>query len=533
MMTLSSLLRDRFTQTLVAIYLLLAGITLLAVLHKTGHHFSYALDDPYIHLALAEGIQRGVYGINAGETSSPASSVIWPFLLVPFMHRSFSQWVPLVFNIIFSLGTCLLLGQYLRRYYLDLSPRLSRLASILLAFLLIVAANLIGLTFIGMEHTLQIMLVTGCALGLMEAYAGRPIPVWTMAMAALAPAVRYEDLAITLAVTLACVFTRRYLAALLTFGLSLAPLIGLGIFLHSHGLAFFPNSVLLKGGIGQTGSHFLTQRLPKMLFDNLILYLISPDRLPITLLTVGLGAMLRRKRTHPLRRNILRAILLTCLLLIFLGPYGWLHRYDVGLRLFALLSLLGVLGVEKLLRPSAALGLALLGALVYLPAPYETPIATREIYLQQVQMDRFASTMWRQNIAVHDIGRVAYGADRAYYVLDLFGLDSPEALKATKTTAWLDDITRRHRVTLVMIYPIWLPPAPASWTPVAELHLKTRPAHVAVYKDFVVFYATSQTDLPALRNQLVDFSRTLPEGSWMTFPDANTKYTTLPEPALP
>jgi hypothetical protein len=37
----------------------------------TRGHFSYSLDDPYIHLALAQQIIRGHYGLNPGEVSAP------------------------------------------------------------------------------------------------------------------------------------------------------------------------------------------------------------------------------------------------------------------------------------------------------------------------------------------------------------------------------------------------------------------------------------------------------------------------------
>jgi hypothetical protein len=85
----------------------------------------------------------------------------------------------------------------------------------------------------------------------------------------------------------------------------------------------------------------------------------------------------------------------------------------------------------------------------------------------------------------------------------------------------------------VMIYQAWLPPAPASWTRVAEFHLKTRPAHVSVYSDTVVLYATPEANLPSLRGKLGVFSHTLPEGSWMTFPDEPTTHAALPSASTP
>ena len=38
--------------------------------------FEYPLDDVYIHLAMAEGIVAGGYGVNPGEPASAASSTM-------------------------------------------------------------------------------------------------------------------------------------------------------------------------------------------------------------------------------------------------------------------------------------------------------------------------------------------------------------------------------------------------------------------------------------------------------------------------
>ena len=55
-----------------------------AMLNWNEGLFTYTLDDPYIHLRLAENISQGHYGINPSEYSAPSSSILWPFLLVPF-----------------------------------------------------------------------------------------------------------------------------------------------------------------------------------------------------------------------------------------------------------------------------------------------------------------------------------------------------------------------------------------------------------------------------------------------------------------
>ncbi len=514
-MTLRFYLTDRFTQIVIASYLLLSLMVSLLIWRATGHHFNYSLDDPLIHLAMAQGISQGTYGINPGETASPSSSVLWPFLLVPFMNHSFSVWVPLIFNTVFSIAACILLGLYVRRWYLTRHPDTPAILKVPLAALLVVAANLVGLTYIGMEHVLQIVLVIGCCFSLMEAYYGKPIPRWTLVMAALAPAVRYEDLAFTLAVALVCLAQRRPRAAALTFGLSLLPLLGLGVFLHAHGLSFLPNSVLLKGGGEYTGPHPLLNHL-KNSATNLGWYFRNPGRILITLMVLMLGVLAWQKRRDTIRLRILLACLLTCGLMMFIAPYGWFYRYDVCLRVFVFLILFGVLSESKRFTPIAALALTLMASVTYLLPLHDSAEFAREIFLQQRQLARFSHDFYHGNVAVNDIGWVSYMSDRQYYVLDLYGLASPEAMKSVKTTEWMDDITRRHHTALVMVYKEWFPQPPASWHLLGELKLQRRGKRFFVGGDTVTFYATGEADLPLLQSRLADFARTLPPGASMT-----------------
>ena len=55
----------------IAVYLCLTGLLVLHIRHACDGHFVYAIDDPYIHLALAQNLAHGHYGINPGEASSP------------------------------------------------------------------------------------------------------------------------------------------------------------------------------------------------------------------------------------------------------------------------------------------------------------------------------------------------------------------------------------------------------------------------------------------------------------------------------
>ena len=178
----------------VAFYLIMVVGLAAGVLRATGGHFVYALDDPYIHLAMAENIAHGHYGINAGEFSSPSSSIIWPFLLVPLAGTSGHVLLPLALNCLCGCVAALLLGRVVAGWPMTWWQKALAGAA------LVLAADLPSLTIIGMEHTMQVMVAIACAAGLLEALDGRPIPGWCLAAAVVAPMVRYEDVALTLAV---------------------------------------------------------------------------------------------------------------------------------------------------------------------------------------------------------------------------------------------------------------------------------------------------------------------------------------------
>ena len=53
--------RVSFTACTIVLYLLLSAGLLLAALRATEGVLNYTLDDPYIHLAVAESVLRGGY----------------------------------------------------------------------------------------------------------------------------------------------------------------------------------------------------------------------------------------------------------------------------------------------------------------------------------------------------------------------------------------------------------------------------------------------------------------------------------------
>jgi hypothetical protein len=165
----------------------LAMLSLILILE--GGSFTYTLDDPYIHLALAKNIMLGSYGINPGEPAAPSSSIIWPFLLAPFsvFPGPFFELVPLVVNLLcLSAFICIM-----NALFADLPTRL-RLVTMACVVL---SLNVFGLVFNGMEHELQVALVALIVLSLVRRHYR-----YFFVAATILPFVRYEGLAISLPV---------------------------------------------------------------------------------------------------------------------------------------------------------------------------------------------------------------------------------------------------------------------------------------------------------------------------------------------
>jgi len=507
----TALLRDPAFACL-ALFLALFAALLAHILHLEHGHLSYSIDDPYIHMALAERLARGLYGLNLGEIEAPSSSILWPFLLIPGCGTAWHPFLPLAYNLVFGALTALLMGRMARDWMPRHAGGLQLAACWGVSLLLVFAANLAGLAFLGMEHSLQVLLAALCAFGLVEAYRGRPVPAWCIAAAILAPAVRYECYSLCVAIAIALFAQRRRGAAIAVLTVSLLVPAFFALFLLRHGLPPLPNSVLVKGG-AFASSRGVGRNLLTSIAGNSSDYVLRYHRWPMTVLVLPLVALLWRERANPLHRAVLGAAAAALILHMVMGSYGWFYRYEVYAKVPAIFVVLAAAAGLRQRDFAAALGCIAFSALPYGKAAAATPIASRNIYLQQYQMHRFEQS-YAGNVAVNDLGWVSYQARPSAYVLDLVGLASLESMRQhDKGPAWLDSVTRRHAVGLVMIYPGWISDVPGDWTPLGRLRLDSH--NVSGGEDDVYFYQTpfataqQRLDLPA---ELRSFAATLPPG---------------------
>ncbi len=492
----------------VVLYLLLIAALVYKVKVATGGPFVYALDDPYIHLALAENLAHGHYGINPQEFSSPSSSIVWPLLLIPFAGSPFHLYLPLAWNILFGVLAAGLLGRVVSEWpYAVGQPRPALWQRAATVALLLFAANLPSLTLTGMEHVLQVLLAVSCALGISRALSGLPIPPWCLLTAAVAPAIRYEDLALTLAVSLALWGVRRQRAALTVFAASLVPLFAFSLFLHSKGLPLLPMSVLVKGGAYAGNS--LPYRFFDLVHTSLQQSYRTIVRYPILVLTLTFIAFAWRARTVE-RRFIFSGAAALGALQLTIGRFGWFHRYEIYAVIFLLLLLLRVTA-ELPSAPFPLLAMALMFcAASSIEAAADTATASRAIWEQHYQIHRFVTDFYKGDYAVNDLGLASFRRRPGAYVLDVYGLASPEAARqSVKSAAWLAGITERHGTDLAILYPDWYD-IPEVWTPLARLCVDDQGSGNIGGK-CAVFYSTRPATEAVLRDELKQFSKVVPQ----------------------
>ena len=519
----------------IVLLLILAAI-LVAIIQLCGGHLIYSLDDPYISLSLGWHIGHGHYGINAGEAASPASSVLYPFLLAAFAWTSWQEWVPLVANALAAVGTGAAFAAAICRY--GIVTRGSQVArATVLIVTLCIAIDTIGLVFVGLEHSLHALTSVLVVLGMARALEEDRVPPWLLAAIVLLPLWRFEGCALALLAILALALSGQARAASIALCAVAASLGTYAAAMHALGLPLLPSSVLSKSAIakdvveGSAGPVVLLRQIAHNLWSSL-----NPQALPVfVLIALALARpALRAWRSDEAgteawslwRETLFAGVVAGALIAhILFGSWGGFVRYAP----YAIAA--GAAGAIVLWRHSIATFFAraeplfdaagvlamLCAGQVYLAATILTPVAARGVYEQQYQMHRFAADIYRRAVAVQDLGWVSYRNPN--YVLDVWGLGSEEARRArarerTDPEAIVRLVQRRH-IDLVMANDL-TGRVPPDWCLVGELRT---PHYIAAELTTLGFYTTTPDAVEYAVASLHRLARELISGTTLTIFD--------------
>ena len=506
----------------IALYLGLVGVLLMASLALTGGSFTFAQDDPYIHLAMARTLaEHGVWGIAPDAFASASSSPLWTLLLTALWTLGAKAvWVPFVLNLTAGFAALAVADRMLGA----LAPR-DRFA-VLAA--VVVATPLPTLAFVGMEHTLQVLLVLLFAWQVSQRLAeSRSDWLWPTVIAGLLVATRYEGLFLVAIASAMLLWRRQRVAALSLAVAAGVPVVLFALYSVSHGGLILPNSVLMKSvpgrfetfasGFSAIASEWLSVR---DLF-------LRPPQLALTVAALVGLLLTPYERVASLQRPAWLAMLFVAASVLHasLVKIEWFYRYEAYLMALGVVAVVSLGATAILPRAAqrrrshplhpAATALAILLAIPLgvraLQSLAVTPRATKNVFEQQVQLGRFFSRHYPgRPIAVNDIGAIAWLSSSR--ILDIVGLASqPVAdLKRRKAldAAEMDRLTKE--VDAIAIYAnIFEPIVPGSWVKVGEWTITDV---VGVSGETVTFFAPDAPRAARLDAALRDDASELPPG---------------------
>lgn len=549
---------------IIAALIFYAAVQVVAA-QRIGWAIEYPLDDVYIHLAMASEIARGGYGVNSGEIASAASSALYPMLLTPFPESGFQRFLPMFWNIVGLILTAWIWGRAI------IYANLTGVAAWVLAILGPLLVGAVSTAYVGMEHTLHAAATLAIIFGSIRVMVEDKLNWMLFAGLLVSPLFRFEGLALCSVALVLLAVRGRPMAAGLGALVTFVP-IGLFVYyLTSIGLDPLPNSVQAKlvsnedadmsrlnRTIG-TGQINLVKygglAIAFLSLANLFVAAIGSSGQPRTPSYLGfvIGALAVAGLTYVsfdvegregLASPLFSGVFVGLALLIFqnlrglregtgdprwlwlamglaaggighifLAQTGWMERYEhyliAGLSL-GLLTLAGQsLEARRFMISLSVLVIVASGARYAYQTAFQYHWSSRGIYLQHYQMQRFAKEFLNRNVAVNDLGWIAWGNPN--YVLDLYGLANHEARETrifNPVPGWAGPLVEAGDVSVVMIYKDFIEDGISDdWIHLGMLLQKGARGYLGGAE--VDFYAANQEEVPFAEDALREWQKTL------------------------
>ena len=514
--------------TALGMFWVVVGICSIISIKQNQGHFVYALDDPYIHMAIAKNsAQHGVWGVTRYGFSSSSSSLLWTLLLsLVYSLVGVNEVTPFILNMIFS-SFLIFLAYFIFRGYISNSVFMFLVLSSVIFF-----TPLPALVFTGQEHTLHTVLTVAfvylSAVVLSRGKIDSFESSWLLILAPLIVMTRYEGLFLVFVLGVLFLVRGNPLYALALFGLCILPVVIYGLISFSNGWYLLPNSVLLKGNIPDISSlghliNFIRSGYQQMALRPHVYILILG-----TLLIFHFR--INKEREIWKDRTIMMIVFIgtTCLHMQF-AKTGWFYRYEaylVALGVFVMaISLSAYLGERSRIWISKKsvvryVPLAFLTLFTLLPfvargilSVRNIPAATKNIYEQQYQIGVFLKKFYQgEGVAANDVGVINYLAD--IRCIDLWGLANSEVARAKKkreyNTEKIDKLTKEANAKIAVLYEQCFDVCgglPRQWIKVGQWKILN---NLVCAHDIVSFYAVDRLARNILIANLQEFSSELP-----------------------
>jgi hypothetical protein len=507
-------------------------ISTIIILREDGH-LVFALDDPYIQMAMAKNFAlHGVWGITRFGFTSASSSPVWTFLIaVTYLLFGVSETSPFYLSLL--CGALVLGVAYSVLRWYKLSPKLTFWTLLVLLFF----TPLPTLICIGSEHPLHaaltILLVFIAARLLSDespATARRDL-ILLLALSPVLTLVRYEGMFLILVLGALFFLRRRWWTGVAVGAAGFSSVLLYGAIGLAKGWSWLPSSILLKGSF-PIFTDFSTA--VDSVFGPAYVNVKSAPHLVVLVLSalfLALAAFDKRKTAWESRQvmtGIFVAIALAHIQFCMVALFFRHESYLVALGIVVVVTQIADQLPEKLFGTPGDRGLVIkhaggvvLAALLIYPCLVRAgaalvflPQASKNIYEQQYQMARFVKRYYQGSIiALNDIGAVNFLAD--VHCLDLWGLANYKVTELKRQREFhTRDILRLSReagVKVALVYDSWytsIGGLPRDWVWVGQWAL---PDNVVAGGDTVSIYAVDDSETAPLMQKLQDFSPLLPK----------------------
>ncbi len=472
----------------------LYGTLLILLTSRLAHDQGpvYALDDVYIHMAMAKNLAlHGVWGVTPWETTNASSSPLWVALLAAgFALFGANPWLPLALASLSALLAIAVGWHALQPSVGGEGQRQEhRLAGVLAAALvmaMVAFASLPALTVQGMEHPLHAALLLWAALLLCRLVAGdAPLrPLLFLVLIALLPLLRYESLWLVVLGTALLALRRRYRLAALAFLCGLGPMVVFGLWSVGKGQEFLPAAILTKS----VGPMLLGGDDPVRLLARFTWHPLQRIASQPVLLTLWIAAgLVLLSRLVELHGRILERRDLVLLGLFAVGTwvhatvatFGWGARYEAYLIVLGIAAVGGWLlrwperrapvGAGLRLRAAATTGALLLAAFVaagmerLVVVTRNALVASREVRDRDMAIaDFFASAYPQQSVMAMNIGAIVWRGEP--HLTDVLALGTTQVLRlflrGELDAAAIDRLAQLRGVKVAAIFDDWF----GDWT---------------------------------------------------------------------
>lgn len=511
-------------------------------------HLVYALDDSYIHMAIAKNFARhGVWGVTPFGFTATSSSPLWT-LLIAASYRVFgvNTPTPLILNILFA--TLLVIA--VQWILVSTFPALPSPYGFLVLVCLLFFTPVSNLIFTGLEHILHTVLTLLFAFQASRILAGNASPACAPKLALLAlgiavSAVRYEGL-FAVGVVAALLFAQRRLRLSVELAFwSILPGLVMGVISVKHGWFWLPNSVALKGNLPLAKAHpaasFLAHAMANTAYTGmrvvrlegvallLMLWRYAQNKEGSETGVLGPEHEAMNPDPHRVQMWLLGTFVATATLHLALARTGWFYRYEAYLVAWGLTAVavplwefLRSLGRTRRFLAGDVAGLAgvallLFSTNLFCTAGYDalrmTLPALHDTFRWHYQMGSFVKRYYQGSaLVVNDIGAVNFLAD--IHCTDPHGLADQEIgralLRGHTTSEFLDRLARSRGVRAALVDDNWLGVfggVPRTWVLAGVWRFQNR---VVLAPPGLSFYALDQASKLKLIQNLRDYSRFLP-----------------------